>query len=53
MLYFLQKLVKLCADRVVLFDNKTKDEVRRKEQLKKLLRAVSSVISNTNGWLLF
>jgi hypothetical protein len=49
MLYFLQKLVKLCADRVVLFENKTKDEVHKKEQLKKLLRAVNSVISNTNG----
>lgn len=49
MLYFLQKLVELCANRVVLFDNETKDEVRKKEQLKKLLHAVNSVISKTNG----
>jgi uncharacterized membrane protein len=41
--------VKLCANRVVLFDNKTKDEVHKKEQLKKLLCAVDSVISNTDG----
>jgi hypothetical protein len=47
--FFLQNLVKLCANRVVLFDNKTKDEVHKKEQLKKLLCAVDSVISNTDG----
>ncbi|XP_066344200.1 immune-associated nucleotide-binding protein 9-like [Miscanthus floridulus] len=46
---YLQKLVELCANRVVLFDNETKDEVRKKEQLKKLLHAVNSVISKTNG----
>lgn len=48
-IFFLQNLVELCANRVVLFDNKTKDEVHKKGQLKKLLRAVNSVISNTDG----
>nr|TKW04514.1 hypothetical protein SEVIR_7G115000v2 [Setaria viridis] len=45
---YLQELVRLCAHRVVLFDNRTSDAACQQQQLKKLLEAVDSVISDTD-----
>ncbi|CAN6235095.1 unnamed protein product [Urochloa humidicola] len=46
---YLQELLRLCAYRVVLFDNKTSDAACQQQQLEKLLEAVDSVISGTDG----
>uniref|UniRef100_A0A8R7RBZ5 AIG1-type G domain-containing protein n=2 Tax=Triticum urartu TaxID=4572 RepID=A0A8R7RBZ5_TRIUA len=46
---YLQDMVDLFADRVVLFDNNTSDMQQREYQLKKLFRAVDFVISRNHG----
>ena len=46
---FLQDMVDLFADRVVLFDNNTSDMQQREYQLKNLFRAVDFVISRNHG----
>ncbi|EMS53994.1 Protein AIG1 [Triticum urartu] len=46
---YLQKVVQLCKNRVVLFDNKTKDPRIRTKQLETLLDVVDSVSANNGG----
>ncbi|XP_006653435.2 immune-associated nucleotide-binding protein 9-like [Oryza brachyantha] len=46
---YLQNILKLCTNRVVLFDNKTIDDHNCQTQLKRLLDAVDLVISSNNG----
>ncbi|CAI0556700.1 unnamed protein product [Linum tenue] len=45
----LKEIMQLCNNRVVLFDNKTKDELKRVEQVKQLMTLVDSVISQNDG----
>ncbi|XP_047064238.1 immune-associated nucleotide-binding protein 9-like [Lolium rigidum] len=46
---YLKNMLKLCQNRVVLFDNKTSNVEHREMQRKKLLDVVDSVISNNYG----
>ncbi|GJN02861.1 hypothetical protein PR202_ga20250 [Eleusine coracana subsp. coracana] len=46
---YLQRMVKLCGDRVILFDNKTSDVRQQQKQLEKLLDTVDSVIQRNDG----
>ncbi|TVT98244.1 hypothetical protein EJB05_56463, partial [Eragrostis curvula] len=46
---YLQDVVKLCGDRIVLFDNRTGNAQHQQDQRKKLLDAVDSVISKHGG----
>ncbi|KAK1617573.1 hypothetical protein QYE76_023090 [Lolium multiflorum] len=46
---YLQKVVELCKNRVVLFDNKTKDRMIQAKQLETLLDVVDSVSANNGG----
>jgi hypothetical protein len=39
----------LCKNRLVLFDNKTKDESKRVEQVQQLLSLVNMVIAHNGG----
>lgn len=39
----------MCGNRYVLFDNKTKDELKKAEQLKELLSLVNAVVDNNGG----
>lgn len=45
----LQEILNLCENRRVLFDNKTKDEAKREEQLQQLLSFVNMVIEKNCG----
>ncbi|XP_015168408.1 protein AIG1-like [Solanum tuberosum] len=45
----LQETIKLCDDRVVLFDNKTKDPKKKEEQLNQLLSLVTLVLDKNSG----
>eukprot|EP00262_Sarcandra_glabra_P012878 TRINITY_DN3419_c0_g1_i2.p1 TRINITY_DN3419_c0_g1~~TRINITY_DN3419_c0_g1_i2.p1 ORF type:complete len:189 (-),score=34.12 TRINITY_DN3419_c0_g1_i2:346-855(-) len=45
----LQKILQLCKNRVALFDNKTKDETKRAEQVRHLLSLVNMVIAENGG----
>ncbi|GAU37927.1 hypothetical protein TSUD_269420 [Trifolium subterraneum] len=45
----LKEIISLCGNRYVLFDNKTKDEKKRHEQVQELLTNVDMVISNNSG----
>ncbi|KAF9599254.1 hypothetical protein IFM89_036552 [Coptis chinensis] len=45
----LQEILKLCKNRVVLFDNKARDESKKDEQLKELLSLVNKVIAENGG----
>ncbi|XP_058097666.1 immune-associated nucleotide-binding protein 9 [Magnolia sinica] len=45
----LQKLLQLCKNRVVLFDNKTRDEAKRNEQVQELLSLVHIVVEENGG----
>ncbi|XBJ02241.1 hypothetical protein VPH35_021667 [Triticum aestivum] len=47
---YLQDMLNLCKNRVVLFNNKTSNKKRHLAQLKKLLDAVDSVISSNDGY---
>ncbi|OAP14903.1 hypothetical protein AXX17_AT1G34690 [Arabidopsis thaliana] len=46
---FLTNVLRLCGQRKVLFDNKTKDTVKKAEQLKQLLAHVADVERQTDG----
>ncbi|GJN27548.1 hypothetical protein PR202_gb15578 [Eleusine coracana subsp. coracana] len=46
---YLQRMVKLCGNRVILFDNKTSDVPQQQKQLEKLLDTVDSVIQRNDG----
>ncbi|XP_038682915.1 immune-associated nucleotide-binding protein 9-like isoform X2 [Tripterygium wilfordii] len=45
----LKEILALCNNRRVLFDNKTKDELKKVEQLQQLLSLVNMVTSQTGG----
>ncbi|KAI3940670.1 hypothetical protein MKW98_029989 [Papaver atlanticum] len=45
----LQDVIKLCGNRVILFDNKTKEEKQRVEQVESLMSLVNLVIAHNNG----
>ncbi|KAL9432460.1 hypothetical protein AB3S75_027486 [Citrus x aurantiifolia] len=45
----LKEILQLCDNRCVLFDNKTKDEAKRTEQVRQLLSLVNSVIVQNGG----
>ncbi|CAN1147806.1 Immune-associated nucleotide-binding protein 9 [Linum perenne] len=45
----LKEILHLCNNRMVLFDNKTKDEKKRAEQLKQLMTLTNSVIAQNGG----
>ncbi|PRQ20526.1 putative P-loop containing nucleoside triphosphate hydrolase [Rosa chinensis] len=45
----LKEILSLCGNRCVLFDNKTKDESKRVEQVQGLLSLVDSVIEQNGG----
>lgn len=47
--FYLQKTVELCKNRVVLFDNMTKDRWLQEKQLENLLDVVDSVNTNNGG----
>ncbi|CAI0556702.1 unnamed protein product [Linum tenue] len=49
LIQLMQEIMQLCNNRVVLFDNKTKDELKRVEQVKQLMTLVDSVISQNDG----
>jgi GTP-binding protein EngB required for normal cell division len=46
---FLTKVLRLCGGRKVLFDNKSKDEKKKVEQVKQLLARVENVGEQTGG----
>ncbi|KAI3898335.1 hypothetical protein MKX03_013958 [Papaver bracteatum] len=45
----LQRVLQLCNNRVILFDNKTKEETQRKSQVQQLMTLVQSVRDENNG----
>ncbi|KAL3830336.1 hypothetical protein ACJIZ3_019138 [Penstemon smallii] len=45
----LKEILKMCGNRRVLFDNKTKDEVKKSEQLKQLISLVNEVVDKNDG----
>ncbi|KAI3842915.1 hypothetical protein MKW92_046698 [Papaver armeniacum] len=45
----LQEVIKLCGNRVVLFNNKTKDEKQRVQQVESLMSLVNLLIAHNNG----
>lgn len=45
----LQELLVLCKNRHVLFDNRTKDESKRVQQVQQLFSLVNKVISHNGG----
>ncbi|KAL8482465.1 hypothetical protein ACS0TY_028585 [Phlomoides rotata] len=45
----LLKVLEMCGDRYVLFDNTTKDESKKSQQQKELLRLVDTVVLNNGG----
>lgn len=49
LLNFFQKFLESCKNRIVLFDNKTKDETKRAKQMQGLLYLVDSVIASNGG----
>ncbi|KAJ4965692.1 hypothetical protein NE237_017541 [Protea cynaroides] len=44
-----QEILRLCKNRVVLFDNKTREETKRVQQVKQLLSLVNMVIAENGG----
>ena len=46
---FVQEILSLCKNRRVLFDNKTKDELKKAEQVQQLLTLVNMVIAQNGG----
>ncbi|KAK7322423.1 hypothetical protein VNO77_25802 [Canavalia gladiata] len=45
----LKEILTLCGNRKVLFDNKTKNEKKRKEQVEEIFRLVNIVVSKNGG----
>ncbi|AEE31648.1 unnamed protein product [Arabidopsis thaliana] len=46
---FLKEILGICDNRLVLFNNKTTDKVKKAEQVQKLLSLVESVVKQNNG----
>ncbi|CAN8290107.1 unnamed protein product [Cochlearia groenlandica] len=46
---FLDEILEVCDNRVVLFDNKTSDKRKKAEQVQKLLSLVDSIARKNNG----
>lgn len=44
-----QNIIQMCKNRVVLFNNKTKDKVDKNAQVQQLMSCVDSVIANNGG----
>lgn len=47
--FSLQKIIQLCKNRVVLFNNKTKDKAVQAAQVNELFRLVDLVLSSNGG----
>ncbi|GFP81262.1 protein aig1 [Phtheirospermum japonicum] len=45
----LKETLSMCGNRFVLFDNKTKEEAKKSEQLKQLLSLVNAVVNKNGG----
>ncbi|XP_020581627.1 immune-associated nucleotide-binding protein 9-like [Phalaenopsis equestris] len=45
----LENLIHLCKNRVVLFNNETKDKVKRQEQVNLLISLVNSIVASNDG----
>ncbi|KAI3898334.1 hypothetical protein MKX03_013957 [Papaver bracteatum] len=45
----LQRILHLCNDRVILFDNKTKEQTQRKSQVQQLMLHIKRVSDDNNG----
>ncbi|KAL7118285.1 hypothetical protein ACP275_03G126500 [Erythranthe tilingii] len=45
----LKETLKMCGNRCVLFDNRTKDETKKYEQLNELLSVVNDVVDSNDG----
>ncbi|XP_024973102.1 immune-associated nucleotide-binding protein 9-like [Cynara cardunculus var. scolymus] len=45
----LKEILRLCGDRFVLFDNRTKDETKKADQVQQLLSLVNMVLENNGG----
>jgi hypothetical protein len=45
----LQEIIDLCKNWIVLFNNKTKDESKRVEQVEQLLSLVNLVVAQNGG----
>ncbi|KAG1370007.1 Immune-associated nucleotide-binding protein 9 [Cocos nucifera] len=45
----LQKILQLCKNRIILFDNKTDNQIKRAVQVKQLLFLVDSVVTSNGG----
>ncbi|KAF9597432.1 hypothetical protein IFM89_018878 [Coptis chinensis] len=45
----MQEILKSCKNRVVLFDNKARDENKKDEQLKEVLSLINKVIAENGG----
>ncbi|KAK9162106.1 hypothetical protein Syun_003008 [Stephania yunnanensis] len=45
----LQEVIKVCNNRIILFDNKTKDEGKKAEQVKDLLLLINMVLEKNGG----
>ncbi|PIN11434.1 hypothetical protein CDL12_15973 [Handroanthus impetiginosus] len=45
----LKETLKMCGNRCVVFDNKTKDEYKKYKQLRELLSFVNNVVENNGG----
>ncbi|EYU18057.1 hypothetical protein MIMGU_mgv1a0236991mg, partial [Erythranthe guttata] len=41
--------LRMCGNRRILFDNKTKDEAKKSDQLKQLLVLVDAVVEKNGG----
>ncbi|XP_010478810.1 PREDICTED: immune-associated nucleotide-binding protein 8-like [Camelina sativa] len=46
---FMKEILELCDNRVVLFNNKATNKVKKAEQVEKLLSVVESVVKHNNG----
>ncbi|XP_020672522.1 immune-associated nucleotide-binding protein 9-like [Dendrobium catenatum] len=46
---YLRNIIQLCKNRVIVFDNTTKDMIKREEQVNELLSLVESVIVDNGG----
>lgn len=44
-----QKILEMCENRFVLFDNVTEDELKKSQQRMELLRLVDTVVANNGG----
>lgn len=46
---FIQKLLKQCKGRVVLFDNRTRDATKKAQQVQQFLSLVNMVVNENGG----